>query len=736
MSKTKRTPGAEYRRWLKEMDAAEKRVKRWHQQGKRIQARFQDRRGMQGASNYEVDNDLMRTKAFRVNLFNSNIVTLKSMLTGNPPKVDVSRRYADADDDQARVASLMLGRMLNNDFCTACEDTTQTFEHNLEDRLLPGFAVARVRYEFSKKDEVVPAIEDEDGEELAASYTKSVLQTESAPIDYVHWDDFRWGFARTWSEVPWIAFRSYMNKSEVKERFGEEAADQLTYGKANQQSRINDMRLTSDEMAEAGQRAEVWEIWEKSSRQVYWWARNYEKVLDQEDDTLELSGFWPCARPWIANQVTNVFLPQPDFSIAQDLYNEIDQLETRIGIITSAVRVVGLYDKANDGIKRMLQEGVENDLIPIDNWAAFAEKGGIEGAVSWLPIKEITEALDKLVQMRSDAMALLYEVTGMAEIMRGANGPDRETADASNNKKQFASVRVQALQADFAKFISQTLAIKAEVISRHFEEKTIVEESNILMTPDGQDQAAVQAALQLIKQPSETAWKIKVEPESMAMVDYQSMKADRMGFIEALGSLINSSAPLIEQSPNSMPFIMKVVQWAMASFKGSNEIEGVLDRAIKEMSKPQAQEQKPSDEQIKAQAQREKMQHEKEMEDQKTQNEAKLETQKFQDNMREMMQEFKNSLALMQQEAARNTQVEAAQSTAAVEQTRQEGAIEDQLAERQLIRDKELEADKAKHAKEIDTHEAGNAKRVDTHETKNAMKVKKVEAKTNGSKNV
>ena len=124
----------------------------------------------------------------------------------------------------------------------------------------------------------------------------------------------------------------------------------------------------------------------------------------------------------LANCVSNLLLPQPDFAIAQDLYNEIDELETRIGIITTAVRVVGVYDETNDGVKRMLEEGFENDLIPLKNWGAFAEKGGMDGAVDWMPLQDIVQALEKLVQQRSDAMVLLQEVTGMQDILLGT-GP-------------------------------------------------------------------------------------------------------------------------------------------------------------------------------------------------------------------------------------------------------------------------------------------------------------------------
>ena len=44
-------------------------------------------------------------KTSRLNLFYSNTKTLMSMLYGNLPKVDVSRRYADSADEAASANS-------------------------------------------------------------------------------------------------------------------------------------------------------------------------------------------------------------------------------------------------------------------------------------------------------------------------------------------------------------------------------------------------------------------------------------------------------------------------------------------------------------------------------------------------------------------------------------------------------------------------------------------------------
>ena len=665
----KDTPTGWYKRWDSEMTASNKRIRKWHKQSDKIVARYADRRGMQGSRGYSTDEVGAGGNAFRVNLFNSNINTLKSMLYGSTPKVDVARRFADADDDEARVASLILSRMLNTSIEASGDDYKSALQYSLDDRLLPGLGIARIRYECEMCEVETPAMLDEEGEEVAEAYTEQQLVSESCPIDYVHWDDFRWGWARTWSEVPWIAFRSFLTKDQATKRFSKEKASQLQYKNKSINALVN-KRLTAEEAADAWDRAEVWEIWDKVTKRVFWWSYGFERILDHKPDTLELYGFWPVPEPMLANCTTNLLLPQPDFAIAQDLYNEIDELETRIGIITTAVRVVGVYDESNDGIKRMLEEGFENDLIPMKNWARFAEGGGMDGGVDWLPLADIVQALEKLVQQRTDAMALLYEVTGMSDIMRGGAGPDRETGMANENRKQFASIRVQALQEDFARFASDLMALKAEVIGKHFEIKTIIRDSNVMRTVDGKDQQLLMGALKLIKEPEEAAWRVVVRPETVAMVDYDKMRNERGEFIQGVAQFLQSAAPLVELAPDSVPTLVEMLKWAVAGFKGSQEIEGTLDRAIDEMKKAAEQggeeEEEPSEAELEMQAAQQKHQQDMELQASKHQNAMEIEQQKLQDQMQEFEAELRKELKVIQAELMAAVQQEIAQSEAAM----------------------------------------------------------------------
>ena len=585
----KNTKRGQYKYWSDELNAFKKRIDQWHRQGAKIVKRFVD---------YRNDTEFLDTRAesqaFRLNLFHSNVTVLQSMLYGNLPTVDVSRRYADPNDDVSRVASEMLERLLNNDIEENGDDYNSVLRACLQDRLLPGLGCARIRYEVEVEDyeETVIRINEETGEQETVQIEGQRVKSEDAPVDYFHWRDVAWGWTRTWKDLPWLGFRSWMTKDEVSERWGDEVAEELTYKKQMISGTAKDEYDSMDnpDQGSVWNKAQVWEIWDKVERKVFFVSLGYDKVIEEREDPLQLRGFFPTPPFFLANQTTSLYMPTPDFHLSQDLYNEIDRLQTRISIITDAVKVVGLYNSdSGPEIGRMLKEGTDNILIPVKSWDMFSEKGGISGAVDWLPIVDIVSALDKLRELRDETISLLYQVTGMSDVMRGAGGQYEGTGQAKI-KAKFASVRVQAMQDEFASFASNLMAIKAEVICKHFEAETIFKRSNVANTYD-RDYAG--PALKLLQKYDDAMMRVKIRPESVAMVDYADLKAERTEYINALAVFLQSAKPLMELDQTMKPFLFELMQWGMSGFKGSSEIEGVIDKAI-DMAKKQAMQPKPN----------------------------------------------------------------------------------------------------------------------------------------------
>lgn len=559
---------AEY--WKVELTSATERQKDFWKRGSRIDDRFKDSRKDKQKG---TDNDL----SFRLNLFHANVDTQMSMLYGRVPKTDVSRRYADPNDDVARVSSELLQRQLNTAIEAPGSTDQDILRCCLQDRLLPGLGVARIRYEFEATKEVEKSeVLGEDGTVSIVESEVEQITDEYAPIEYVHWRDFRWGYSRTWADVPWISFDIYLNKEDFEKRFGKKYADKVEFEKRNEKNRDDENK--EPEKDAPWLETKVVEIWCKSSKKVYWYSDNMGKLLDTKDDPLDLHGFFPCPEPMAANITTSLYLPTADFILAQDLYNYIDKLQTRISIITEAVKVVGVYDSGSEEIKRMFQEGTDNDLIPVSNWAMFAEKEGLKGQIDWLPLEQIVNALAKLQELRNDAINLLYQITGMSDILRGHSeqysGVGQEVI-----KAKFASARMQRTEDEFAKFASNLMRLRAEVITKHFEPRTIFKKSAAKYMME--DQELVLKSLQLLKSDDEDwMWQIEIKPENIAMVDYAQIKAERTEFLSAMSTFISSAEGVGAGMPEIIPFLLEMMKWGMAGFKGSQQIEGVLDKAV------------------------------------------------------------------------------------------------------------------------------------------------------------
>jgi hypothetical protein len=380
-----------------------------------------------------------------------------------------------------------------------------------------------------------------------------------------------------------------------------------------------------------------------------------------------------------ANLTTNLFRPEADFILSQDLYNEIDDLQTRIAIITEAVKVVGVYDAtAGASVGRMLQEGVDNDMIPVDNWAMFSEKGGVRGAVDWFPVDTVVGVLQTLQGVQQARVSQLYEVTGLSDIMRGAQTDQYTAASTQATKVKMASIRVQALQEEFARFASEIEQLKAEVIGKHYTPQSIVTQSSAMYMPQV-DVQYVEPAIQLMKSP-DCKWRIEIRPESIAMEDYAQTKQERTEFLMGMAQFVQSAQAAVKVMPEALPMLIGMIKFAVSGFKGAAYLEGMMDQALDSIQQSQAQQQgqpqQPSPEQMKAQQEQQKMQMEMEkaqMELQKMQMKAQadmaLQQSKFQGEMAKIQADSQADMTKEQVASQNNLAAIAAQMNARLQES-------------------------------------------------------------------
>jgi hypothetical protein len=541
------------------------------------------------------------------------------------PKPDVSRRHKDSDP-VARVASMLLERALDFEI-TNTEDFYHALNSCVYDRFLGGRGTSWIRYE--------PIIETDDTfiseDELDSDNVSEYLDIEQTPVDYVHWRDFGHNSARTWDEVSCVWRKVYMTRPMLKERFPEDKFDDL-WKRIPLDASPDEPRTKMTEGVT--KRGLIYEVWDKEEKCVYWISKSMGKILDKREDPLQLEEFFPCPEPMFSTLTNETLVPVPDFTLYQDQANELDTLSDRIKGLVDAMKVRGFYDAANADLGRLFTEGDNNTLIPVKNYAAFAEKGGLGGAVEFVDLTPIANALNMAYQAMGQVKQQIYDITGISDIVRGASVAS-ETATAQQIKGQYATLRLKTYQDEVARFASQILKIKAQIICQHFQPETIMKIGGAELLSDT-DQQLIPQAIQLLQDNPMRTFRIEIATDSMLYADEVQEKQDRVEFLQATSSFIEKAIQGAQAVPELTPLLMDLLKFGVQGFRVGRTLEGEFDTFADAEKEKQAQAQAnpqppaPDPEMIKAQAEQQKMQMEAQLEQMRMQLESqKLEFEKY-----------------------------------------------------------------------------------------------------------
>ena len=578
----------------------------------------------------------------RFNILWSNVQTLVPAVYAKLPKADVSRRFGD-NDPVGRVASLLIERALDYEI-EHYPDFRASMRNAVEDRFLGGRGVAWVRYDPHIRKQDVPEdglqitedVENE-GDEYGDIHNQTSgmedqpeeIEYECAPTDYVHWKDFGHSVARTWEEVTKVWRWVYMSEEALKERFGDELAKKVPLDSSPEQ--LNKYAQTN----KTNDKAKVCELWDKEKGRVYWFTESYPEMLDDRDDPLELEGFFPCAKPLYATTTSDSLVPVPDFVLYQDQANELDILTDRIDGLVKALRVRGVYDASQPALQRLLTEGDNNTLIPVDKWMAFSEKGGLKGSIDLLPIDTLANALIQCYQAQQQIKGQIYEITGISDIIRG-NTAASETATAQQIKGQYAGLRLRSMQETVALFASELLRLKAQIICTKFQPQTILEYAAAAQMSDA-DKQLIPQALQLLQDSPLRTFRIEGASDSLVQLDENQNQADRVEFLNAFSNFMREAVPAGQASPEMVPTLMDIMKFGIGGFKQAKQIEGTIDVALQALSAKAQQAQQnppPNPEMMKMQAEQQaaqaKMQADTQMEQAKMQADMQIEQMKAQ----------------------------------------------------------------------------------------------------------
>lgn len=623
-------------RWCEAIDAARTDEKDWLKQARDAVALF---RG---------DKD---SKATAFNIYHSNIELMVPTVYSSQPVPDIRRRFSD-DDPVGRVVADLLERALSYSMDEYDIDARAVLA--VYDMLNPGRGMLRVRY--------VPTVE------MDPALGVERVTGQAVECEYVPFDRFVRGPGITWDDTPWHAFEHYLDRIEVAKLVGEERAGVIpylhsAYGDA-------DKRKSTDETPEEFKRAKVYEIWDKRTKRVTFICPDHKaEVLKEEDDPLGLKEFFPFPRPMQAIASHGSQVPICPLNIYSELIAQLNEISKRITRLVKQLRPRGGYIGAGLDVKAMI-EAEDGELVPLQGTEQMLTTGGanLNNLLTWFPMEPTVLAIRELMAQREVVKQNIYEVTGIADIMRGATDP-RETMGAQQIKAQFGSIRVRSRQAEVARFMRDIVRLKAEIIAKFFEPEQLMAMTGIKLLPEQQKAMAMQMAqqnpeqaqqiaaqqpelaqavqapsieevMQLLRSPLMRGYRIDIETDSTIRGDMMRNQEQMTGFLQGTAQFMSAIGPAVQNGAVPQDVAVEIYAAFARAFQLGKSAEDAIERMGKASQQgqqeggPQAQQQQAD--QAKAQADQQKAQMQAQVEQAKLQLESSRQANEQQMKEREL----------------------------------------------------------------------------------------------------
>lgn len=585
------------KRWFAELDDAKKRDKNFHREGKRINGIYSSEEG----------------NKVPFNILYSNTDTLLPALYSSVPRPVVQRRFKD-DDPIAKAAAHAGTRLLEFILDTnidGYETVNEGLQNAVIDALLPGRGVTRIKYdaeigEYLEGEDAEVESEDDDQAEDAKE-TRLRKESELVCVDSISWDKVLFGYARKWSSVPWLAFEEVIDKEEAIRLFGQDMADKIKFTKGDDQ---DDEEQKDDGDDDQGERktATIYQIWDKDGgRKVRYVSKHYKDgFLKVDDDPLELTGFYPVPKPLVLLAKSNDMSITAPYLIYENQAQEINELTIRIKKIVKAIKAKGLYDQELGADLDTLLGDDDLMFSPADKSATLAD-GGFEKSIWFMPVEQLVVVLRELVASREQCKQVIYEVTGISDIIRGSTVAS-ETASAQQLKSQWGTMRLKRNQAEVQRYARDLLRIILEVAATKFSEEAWVKMTGLPYASSQQlaeAQAVMQAAqilpqdpqnpspliqqaqqvlqqpkwpevLELLKNDMHRAYRIDIETNSTIAPEAVEDQKNMAEVMTALSQYLQGVTPLIESG--SFPFeAAKAMMLAtVRRFQFGSEIEDYI----------------------------------------------------------------------------------------------------------------------------------------------------------------
>jgi hypothetical protein len=376
--------------------------------------------------------------------------------------------------------------------------------------------------------------------------------------------------------------------------------------------------------------------------------------------------------------------------------------------------------------------------VPATDVMAFLNNGGLEKAIHWYPLDPTTKAIQVLYEQREAIKQTIYEVTGIADILRGSTDAN-ETLGAQQLKAQWGSLRIQRRQSEVARFARDLFEIKAEIIATKFDWPLLTKMTGIdlpsqlqkqgvqqLMQQAQQAQQAgqqippqiaqqIEQGQEILSQPSQEEvmqllqddvsrnYRIDIESDSTIRNDLSRNQQTMNMFLQGTAQFGQAMGPIIMADASMKPMVMEIYGAFARQFKLGRQAEDAIDAATEQAEKSAKQPPPPSQEQQKMEAEKQKQAADMQM----AQEKHKMEIEKMQLGLqieKEKLQLKREEMEMKRQEMALDMQAHQQKMALDAEMAQQKASVQAQSLEHKATLDErtaELQAEGLEHKHEL-----------------------------------
>ena len=570
------TPDTFVRNWLTAISMATKEEETWCKDAKETLDRYR----------YE------KNRGKNYNILFANTQTTVPALYNSEPAPDIRRRFMQRDP-VGDAAATILERAIS--IQTEMYDFDSCMQAVVKDRQLQGRGVARVR-----------VVTGPNG-------------SKRFVCEPVIWDDYRRGPAKRWEDIPWEAFRHRMTREDLTAldpEIGAVVSLDVTLDHA--ESEKGDSRDVPDMF----KRATVWEIWDKSTRQVYFIAESYsDGPVKVVEDPYGLRNFLSTPRPLYAVTTSDSLVPICEFMEWKPLADEMDTLTKRISAIVAAAKWRGIYDGSMSDAVNKMKGLADGELAAAEDAARVMQQSGIDKAIWIMPVEGLVQLVKQLYEAREQCKTTIYEITGVADILRGSTNAN-ETLGAQQLKAQWGSLRLQQAQRDVQRFARDLYRLLADLMSEQLELPEFVAMTGVEIDkpqpapamghnggppmdappqpgqppmqpmPAPQPPSIAPDVAKLLKSDLQREFLIEIETDSTIRGDQQRHAEAITGFIQGFGAYWQGVLPVMQAGAMPPEVAITVAAAFTRSAKLGREVQVTLDE-WETKAKQAAQQPKP-----------------------------------------------------------------------------------------------------------------------------------------------